>query len=409
MRCTLISISFIILLSVFPQHAEAESFDAYVQKLEAHPQVGSILAEGLAHQSMAEGEMGLPDPVFMIGVDNVPFSDPEFDRFLPSAKVIGFNQEIPNRGLREAKAKKWQQMSKKQSLIAHYTKARLRYMLIVKLAEYDSIKTQKRHIKNQLAHYRELENSFKGQIESGRSVYQRFSEVDVERAEAERKLNNLDAKQAMIEAAFVRLVEDVPDVKTPEVKNIVWDENADRLYPVMIAAEDIQIAQKDIGVADAAFLPNFGINAVYKQREDVGNVSGDDWFSVQAQVSIPLWSSKNQKPKLNAAKYRERSAVLRHQDMKGLWIKKMTALKTARDAAAKNIKVLKSKSWAMKKKIDAAQRNYESGSDNLDTILLAKIDRLNIKSRLAQTMADHAAKAAEFEAHIAPISKGEQE
>jgi len=409
MRCRIISISFVILLSVLPQHARAESFDAYVQKLEAHPQVGSVLAEGHAHQSMAEGEMGLPDPVFMIGVDNVPVSDPEFDRFLPSAKVIGFNQEIPNRGLREAKAKKWQQMSKKQSLIAQYTKARLRYMLIAKLAEYDSIKKQKRYIKNQLAHYRELENSFKGQIESGRSVYQRFSEVDVERAEAERKLNNLDAKQAMIEAAFVRLVGDVPDVKTPEVTDIAWDENADRLYPVMIAAEDIQIAQKDIGVADAAFLPNFGINAVYKQREDVGNVSGDDWFSVQAQVSIPLWSSKNQKPKLNAAKYRERSAVLRHEDMKGLWIKQMTALKTARDAAAKNIKVLKNKSWAMKKKIDAAQRNYESGTDNLDTILLAKIDRFNIKSRLAQTMADHGAKAAEFEAHIAPLGKGEQE
>ena len=78
--------------------------------------------------------------------------------------------------------------------MADYTNARLRFMLVSKLAEYESVKTQQKLIKTQLGHYHELEIPFKGQIESGRSVYQRFSEVDVERAEAERKLNDLDAQ-----------------------------------------------------------------------------------------------------------------------------------------------------------------------------------------------------------------------
>lgn len=397
---TIIFTAFFALLSFMPAHAE--TFEAYVQRLSQHPQVESILADSEALRSQAQGELGLPDPMFMIGIDNMPISDPAFDRFLPTSKVIGFSQAIPNPAAREAKSERYEQMSEKQKLMADYTNARLRFMLISKLAEYESVKTQKKLIKTQLSHYKELENTFKGQIESGRSVYQRFSEVDVERAEAERKLNDLDARQASIEAEFLRLIDEVPDIKLPEISDLTWDQNPASLYPVVIAGEDIDIAQKDVDIADAAFLPNFGISAVYKQREDGENgmFAGDDWFSVQAQVSIPLWASSNQKPKLKAAKEREKSAQLAYNDSSRLWVKQMTALQSNRDAAARNVKVLQDKDWAMKKKIAAAERNYESGTENLDSVLLAKIDRLNIQAQLAAVKEVYVSRAAEFNSNI---------
>ena len=398
-RLLTLSTAFILFTS---GSAFASSFEEYVQRLGEHPQVESILAESEASKAQAQGELGLPDPMVMIGVDNVPISDPAFDRFLPTSKVIGFSQAIPNPALRGAKSEKLEQMSEKQKLMADYTNARLRFMLISKLAEYESVKTQKKLIKTQLGHYKELENTFKGQIESGRAVYQRFSEVDVERAEAERKLNDLDARLASIEAEFIRLIDNVPDIKLPEVPDMVWNKSPTALYPVMIAAEDIDIAEKGVGIADAAFLPNFGINAVYKQREDGerGSFSGDDWFSIQAQISIPLWADSNQKPKLKAAKERERSAKFAYDDVRRLWDKQMTALQSNRDAAAKNVKVLQDKDWAMKKKIDAAQRNYEAGTENLDSVLLAKIDRLNIQAQLAAVKEMHISRAAEFNSNI---------
>ena len=176
----------------------------------------------------------------------------------------------------------------------------------------------------------------------------------------------------------------------------------------MIAAEDIDIAKKDVGIADAAFLPNFGVNAIYKQREDGenGSFAGDDWFSVQAQVSIPLWASSNQKPKLKAAKDRQRSAMFAYDDVSRMWVKQMTTVESARDAAAKNVAVLQDKDHAMKGKIDAAQRNYEAGTEDLDRVLLAKIDRLNIQAQLAQVKAAHIAKAAEFNSNIASQNIG---
>lgn len=397
---TIIFTALFALLTSMP--AYAETFEAYVQRLSEHPQVESILAGSEALKSQAEGELGLPDPMFMIGIDNMPISDPAFDRFLPTSKVIGFSQSIPNPAAREAKSQRFEQMSEKQKLMADYTNARLRFMLVSKLAEYESVKTQAKLIKKQLGHFQELENTFKGQVESGRSVYQRFSEVDVERAEAERKLNDLDARLALIEAEFVRLVDNVPHIDMPDIPDIVWDKNPTALYPVMIAAEDIDIAKKEVSIADAAFLPNFAVNAVYKQREDGTNnsFSGDDWFSVQAKVSIPIWAGSNQKPKLRAAKERERSVKFAYDDVRRFWNKQMTSLQSNRDAAAKNVKILQDKDWAMKKKIDAAQRNYEAGTENLESVLLARIDRLNIQAQLAAVKEMHISSAAEFNSNI---------
>ncbi len=390
------------LVILTPNAAFAASFDEYVQRLSDHPQVMSILAQSEATRAQAQGELGLPDPTFSIGVDNVPISDPAFDRFLPTSKLIGFNQKIPNPIMLRAKSDKLEQLSEKQKLMANYTAARLRFMLVSKLAEHGAVKTQKKLIKKQLGYYHELEDTFKGQIESGRAVYQRFSEVDVERAEAERKLNDLEAKLTSIEAEFVRLVDEVPEIEMPKIIESNWGKNPNRIYPVLIAAEDVDIARRGIGIADAAFLPNFGVNALYKQREEGqgGSFAGDDWFSVQAQITVPLWASQNQKPKLKAAKDRERSAIFAYDDMRRMWVQKMTTLQSARDAAEKNVKVLQDKDHAMSGKIKAAQRNYEAGTAELDGVLLARIDRLNIQAQLAQVKATYASKAAEFNSNI---------
>jgi cobalt-zinc-cadmium efflux system outer membrane protein len=393
-----------LLTIAFQSPAYAETFEEYVQKLAEHPQAMSILSESEATKAQAKGELGLPDPMIMIGIDNVPISDPAFDRFLPTSKVIGFSQAIPNPVLLGAKSRKLDEVSAKQQLLADYTIERLRYMFISKLAEYENVKTQEDVIHHQLSHYKELENAFKGQLESGRSVYQRFSEIDVERAEAERQLNNLQAQKETIRAEFFRLVDEVPEMEVPEVTAIVWDNNPNTLYPVLVAAKDVDISRKDIKVADAAFLPNFGVNAVYKQREDGQNrsFSGDDWFSVQAQISIPLWAAKNQVPKLRAAKARERSAIFSYDDIAGQWIKQMTALKSASEASARNIKVLQNKDHAMSQKIKAVQRNYEAGTANLDSVLLAKIDRANIQVQLADARQEYISRVAEYNSNIAP-------
>ena len=380
--------------------AQAETFDDYVQRLAEHPQVTQILEQGTRFKELSDGEMGLPDPNLILGVDNLPVDDPAFDRFLPTSKIIGFKQQIPSYSLRKAKSERQEKMSAKQQLIANYTMQRLEAMLTSMLASLDKVKKQEAYAQKQLKHYKELEEYFKGRLESGSGVYWRFSEVDVERSLVERTLNDLKAERDDIEAELVRLVGEVPNIPLPNIPQVTWGDAADNIYPVRINKEDIDIADKDVDAADAAFGPNYGVQAIYKQRESGSNFAGDDWFSVQATISIPLWYEWNQKPKLRAAEAEKRSAEFAYDDTTRLWKRKLDALESKRNAALENVMVFVEKDKALNEMVAAAERSYEAGETDLDAVLDAQINQLTIKSQLAEQRTRHLTLAAEFNSHI---------
>jgi outer membrane protein TolC len=389
-----------VILFTSAQNANAETFAGYVKRLAEHPQVMQILEQGIRYKELSDGAMGLPDPVLTIGVDNVPVSDPGFDQFLPTSKLIGFKQQIPSYSARKAKSEKQEKLSKKQQLIADYTMLRLEAMLTSMLAQLDKVKQQEAYAQKQLVHYKALEEYFKGQLESGSSVYWRFSEVDVERSLVESKLNDLEAERDDIEAELVRLVGEVPDIPLPNIPAINWNGAEDALYPIRIASEDIAIASSDVDSADAAFGPNYGVNALYKQRESGNNFRGDDWFSAQFTISIPLWYSANQAPKLRAAEAGKRSAQSAYADAIRIWKRSLKSLASKRDAALRNVMVFVERDKALEEMVAAAERNYEAGESDLDTVLDAQINQLTIKSQLAQQRARHLTLMADFNSHI---------
>ena len=141
--------------------AKAEDFDSYMNKLKQHPAIESVLENSKKYKNLARSEMGLPDPVLILGVDNVPVSDPSFNQFLPTAKVYGFRQQIPRYSLRKAKSNKQVVLSKKQRLIANYSLNRLEAYFITSLYEYDKIKKLESIFQKQIKYYKELENNLR--------------------------------------------------------------------------------------------------------------------------------------------------------------------------------------------------------------------------------------------------------
>nr|VFJ92278.1 MAG: Outer membrane efflux protein [Candidatus Kentron sp. LFY] len=380
---------------------KAEILQDYLERLARHPQVAQILEERKRFEELSDSEMGLPDPQIIIGVDNVPTENPTFDRFLPTSKVLGFRQQIPNYGLRKAKAKKQQRLSQHQRLMADYTLQRLKAILIGQLAELDKVKTLERLIGKQLKIYGALEEDLEGQLEAGKPLYGRFSEVDVERTRVVQRLNDLEAERVAIEEELIRLVGEVPEVPLPFVPEISWDRETQTLYPVRIAAEGVRVASRNVDVADASFGPNYGIQALYKQRESGGNFPGDDWFSIQATISIPLWYGWNQEPKLRAAKAGKRKAEFAYEDTRREWMKRMATLKAKRDITRSNIALLRERKTALEEMVKAADRNYESGNAPLETVLDAQLDELGIASQLATQRSRHIRLSAQFNSHIA--------
>ena len=380
--------------------AKAETLESYTQRLAEHPRVAKILEQSTRFKELSDGEMGLPDPQIILGADNVPINSPAFDRFMPTSKVLGIRQQIPSYSLRKARSGKQERLAKRQGLVADYTLKRLESILIAQLSELDKVKTLERLAREQLELYRSMEEDMQGRLEAGSAIYGRFSEIDVDRAGVEQRLNNLKAERVAIEEELIRLVGEVPSIPLPSIPEVAWNRDGTALYPVRIAAEDVQAAAKDVDVADAAFGPAYGVQAIYKQRESGRGFSGDDWLSVQATVSIPLWATSNQKPKLRAAQAGRRSAKYAYEDIRREWVGRMATLRAERDVALDNIVLLQEKASALQEKTEAAKRGYESGNISLESVLDTQIDALTIAAQLAEQRSRHVRLSAQFDSHI---------
>lgn len=179
-----------------------------------------------------------------------------------------------------------------------------------------------------------------------------------------------------------------------------WDRETENLYPIQVAKEDIAVSSKEVEAAHAAFDPNYGINALYKVREEGSTFSGDDWFSVQATVSIPLWYHWNQKPKLRAAEAIVHNSKLNFEDVKRMWIKKLSSMQAEHDSSLANIALLEEKLEALKEMVEAAKRNYEAGNADLESVLDVQIDMLTVAAHLAGNHKHYIKLAAEFESYF---------
>jgi outer membrane protein TolC len=302
--------------------------------------------------------------------------------------------------LRKAKSNKQLVLSKKQRLIADYSLNRLKAYFISSLYEYDKVRKLEDILKKQISYYKELENHLRGRLESGKSVYGRLSEIDVERTEIEQKLNNLQVEKTEIQEEFINLVGEIPNLPLPKIKNAKLPNNIENIYPILISKKDIESARQSVKAAEAEFGPNYGVQALYKDREAGANFAGDDWFSVQATVSIPLWYYWNQKPKLQAASHERSQAVYSYDNIKRSWTKRMRSLASERNYTKDNISLLEGQKKSMNKIISAAKRSYESGSSHLESVLDARIDKLTIESHLATSYSKHAKLSAEFNSHL---------
>jgi cobalt-zinc-cadmium efflux system outer membrane protein len=147
---------------------------------------------------------------------------------------------------------------------------------------------------------------------------------------------------------------------------------------------------------------------LYKDREAGANFAGDDWFSVQATVSIPLWYYWNQKPKLQAASHERSQAIYSYDNIKRSWTKRMRSLASERNYTKNNISLLEGQKKSMNKIISAAKRSYESGSSHLESVLDARIDKLTIEAHLATSYSKYAKLSAEFNSHLIMENEYEQ-
>lgn len=381
------------------------AFEQLETKLAEHPSLAALRAEADAREELSVAERALPDPVISLGVGSIPVRNPGFEREPDANKAIGVAQSIPNPGVRRARSARERSEAAATSAQLSYRFAQLKAELISALAEKRRIREQIALAQTQLQKYGQLQEILRGEVEAGRPIYYRLSQVDVERADIERTLVGLQTALTQTDAALMDLVGETPDIAPPAITVTRWDGGALALQATRIADAGVDIAKAGVKEGKAAFGPNFGVNFTYMQRENGIDAAGapfagDDWFAAGVSISVPLWAPKNQAPRLRAARARQAGAELSYQAVYRDVRERLTSLMAEHGAAERNIVLFDQKAKALDATIAALRRNYEAGNGDYAQVLDAEIAKLTLLSQLAAERANAIAHAAHFNSEL---------
>ena len=401
----LVSVALTVGLSASWAQSESATFEQLEAKLAEHPSLAALRAEAAAREDLSVAERALPDPVISLGVGSIPVRNPGFEREPDANKAIGVAQSIPNPGVRRARSARERSEAAAASAQLSYRFALLKAELISALAEKRRIKEQVALTQTQLQKYSQIQEILRGDIEAGRPVYYRLSQVDVERADVESAIIGLQTSLAQTDAALMELVGETPDTAPPAITLTPWDGGALALQATRIADAGVDIAKAGVREGKAAFGPNFGVNFTYQQREDGITDSGapfigDDWFMAGVSISVPLWAPKSQSPRLRAARARQAGAELSYQAVYREIRERLMSLMAEHGAAERNIVVLDQKAKALDETIAALRRNYEAGNGDYVQVLDAEVGRLTLLSQIAAERANAIAHAAHFNSEL---------
>ncbi|GGY48839.1 TolC family protein [Parvularcula lutaonensis] len=379
--------------------AGAQSFEELERLLDEHPSLTALAYQQEAARERSIAASALPDPQVSFGVNNLPVSDPAFNRFLPTNKAIGVRQELPNLAGRRARRA---QAEAAASLTAAMRAARydaLKAELVALLHEKARIKVARQAAEAQRTAYAELAEIIDGEIRGGRPSVYRLAEIDAEQAEVASNLAALSAQEAEADARLIDLLGFVPDTPAPSVAIFPWQDDPASFHAVALAAADIAHSESSVAEARAAFRPNWGAQVTYQQREEGSGAAGaqfagDDWVSGMVTVSVPLWAGKSQKPKLRAAKAEEAAARSHYLAAVRSARAQYAAFSAQHRTAIEQQAILTEKVSAIEDEIASQLRLYESGRGTYAPVLEGEIAILTLRARIARQKASAATAAA---------------
>ncbi len=364
--------------------AQTVAFSELENELWRHPSLMAQEFDALAERESAQAAYGLPDPELSLGMNNLPINDPAFDRFLPSNKAVGIRVQLPSRAGRDALASEGFARADRIDLVRRARFCALRAQLIVALVEREAAREQRALSTRRLDKYGELLSVSRAQIDAGQPAFYRLAQIESERAQVARELAQFDGDLARIDAQLIDLVGATPASQAPTLLAANAPPQADRYHAVQIARAQVDVTTQSVALAKAAWRPQWGAQLSYQQRtsgrtDQGAEFSGDDWLSGQLTVSLPVWASRRQQPKLRAAEATRASArsslAAAHRFATAqydIYAAQITAAASSRTALTRQIA-------AIERQTDAMLSVYESGEGSYAPVIDGEIAVLKLR------------------------------
>ncbi len=371
-------------------HEQNEAnFGLLLEKLKQHPEIQAYVSRAESSRYNATGELGLPDPMLFIQEQDYPIgTSMSRDQ---EQKMIGFKQVIPAFGTRGAKSDRLGVESRKNKLLGDYAYAAMKSQLITALVNLARIEEQEKLLTQQASLFGSERTSLKGRIAANQASQSQLAMSEADSTDVGLMHADLDEEKHEIMAMLANMIGETPDVPLPAINKVAWDQDVEKTYPVQVAAQDVEMARKDVDLRESEFNPNFEVQASYGRMN-----GGDNAGTIMVGMSIPLWAAQNQQPKLSGAKSGVRAAEADQENIKRQTLQKLTHLEAQIDASERKIKLLKHKESLLNASSGAQTREYEAGKSDLSMPLKTRRDMVSVRYQLAVERAKRTALIADF-------------
>ncbi|GIW86376.1 MAG: hypothetical protein KatS3mg108_0700 [Isosphaeraceae bacterium] len=372
-----------------PKKQEPAAFSRLVERLRDHPEVRAYVEKAETQRLYGDGEAGLPDPMLMLGVQDYALG-PSMSRD-QQQKMFGIRQEIPRLSVREAKVARGHAESQKTRLMADYAFAAMRARLIAALAELQRIKEQEKIYRQQDRLFEAERLVLAGRVSANQGGTGDLSMQQADRTEVALNVSELGEQGHEIEAMLINMLGEPANAAPPEIKPVAWESDVGNTYPVRISGQDIAVAEQEIKQREGEFGPNLLVQSNYARM-----YGGDNAATITVGVSVPLWASASQKPKLSAAKAGLRAAEADLGGVERQTTQRLSYLRAQIETSTQKLKILKTKQDSLEQAAGAALREYEGGKAELPSVLKAKRDALGVRATMAAERAKRTALIADF-------------
>lgn len=286
--------------------AQPVGFDEAIAIARAEPPI--VVARALqvdARERRAGAAAALPDPQLNAGIVNLPVTGPvafELDRQLPTQLAIGVQQDIPNLAKRRAQTA----IAEADTGIARAALAHARHGSAIGAGEaWVALWYAQQRVgltTAGLGQLRQLVAPARSAVASGSARPAQSLEIRRALIAMEDILTGVEAEREIAQATLVRYIPgDSAEAigPGPGVQVDVAQLRATLAHHPEIAMADARSGRADavMGRAQADRRPDFGVSVNYAQRDG----QFGDAVSVLGSVTLPLFVSRRQQPRIDAA------------------------------------------------------------------------------------------------------------
>jgi outer membrane protein TolC len=309
------------LLATLPTVALAEplTFDATVARAAGEaPTIRAGEATVEARRSAAIAADQLPDPKLQAGIMNLPVTGPDaLDPTMMTMLQVGVEQDIPNLAKRHARTGLAESDIRLAEAQLGVTALDLRTM--AGLAWIDLAYAQQRleiaaTAEQQLRSYVPAATSAvaSGSARPAESLEIRKSIIEIEDARTQ-----IEAERQSAQARLQRVLETtdpkaVGDIPPPTVDAVALRAVLDRNPLLQLSNAEVEQAGAELRAAEADKRPDFGVSVNYGVRER----QYGDMLSVMGSITLPIFASRRQEPKIAAAEAERSATLARFEDQR---------------------------------------------------------------------------------------------